>query len=296
MTLFKQFGLGTVQFGSNYGISNRAGQPSEVAVAEILSCAAKAGVGYIDTASGYGVAESLVGRYWPEQHSVRIISKTPPIPDAEIEDRHRKVWLDEIAKSLERLKRDRIHGVLVHRVADLQKPGWQHLVEALQQAQQCGWTTQIGVSVYNGDQLELAESRFRLELVQLPLNVLDRRMIENGALARLKAAGAEMHVRSVFLQGLLLMPSDTLPEFFDPIRAHVAELHRRWAAHGLSPLEGCMGFVLNRRDVDAIIVGVSRRSEFEDIVAAVTKLTNLTVDVGSDAAVDPIYLDPSRWP
>jgi aryl-alcohol dehydrogenase-like predicted oxidoreductase len=206
------------------------------------------------------------------------------------------VWLDEIAQSLQRLKRDRLHAVLVHRVADLQKPGWQYLVEALQQAKQRGWTTRIGASVYDGDQLALAESRFRPELVQFPLNALDRRMIASGAVARLKATGTEVHARSVFLQGLLLMPPETLPEFFAPIRAKIAKLRGRWAKQALSPLEGCLAFTLQHRDVDAVIVGVNRRSEFEDIAAALSRLGEFNIDDTFDAAVEPIYLDPSRWP
>ncbi len=136
------------------------------------------------------------------------------------------------------------YGLLVHQTGDLDKPGWQYLVEALQEAQTRGLVSRIGVSVYDEAQLKLVESRFRPELVQLPLNALDRRLIASGALARLKARGVEVHARSVFLQGLLLTPPSELPDFFRPLRQRLADLRGGWARRGLSPLAACLAFVL----------------------------------------------------
>jgi aryl-alcohol dehydrogenase-like predicted oxidoreductase len=296
MTMLSRFALGTVQFGSNYGVSNRTGQPSESETAKILEGAAEAGIGYIDTASAYGEAETLIGRYWPPGKPVRIVCKAPAIQDAEIEARHGTHWLDDIARSLDRLKRNRIHAVLVHRATDLRKPGWQYLVDALRAMRERNWTTSIGASVYDDAQLALVESRFSPQLVQLPFNALDRRMAASGAIARLKHAGTEVHARSIFLQGLLLMTPETLPIYFAPLRAQITKLHRRWAEHGLAPLEGSLGCALAEGDIDAIVVGVNRRVEFDEIAAAVAKLKGIAVERGPAAAIDASLLDPSRWP
>ena len=272
MTDLSRIGLGTVQFGMHYGVSNRAGRPDESAVAAILERAVAQGVGYLDTAPAYGDAEVLLGRHLPAGHRLRIVTKTPAVPDAHIEARHKQQWLDTLALSLDRLKVSTAYGLLVHQTGDLNKPGWQYLVEALQEAQTRGLVSRIGVSGYDEAQLSLVESRFRPELVQLPLNTLDRRLVASGALPRLKARGVEVHARSVFLQGLLLTPPHDLADFFRPLRQRLADLRGGWARRGLSPLAACLAFVLGRTEVDAAIVGVNSIAEFEEIAAAVAEV------------------------
>ncbi len=296
MTALARLGLGTVQFGLDYGVSNRGGRPPEQEAAAILARAAAAGVGFIDTAPAYGAAETLVGRHLPRGHNVRIITKAPALADATIDARHGRQVLDGLAASLDRLKVSSVHGFLVHQSDDLAKPGWQHLADAMHEAHARGWANRIGASVYNSDQLALVESRFHPQLVQLPLNVLDRRAIISGILARLKSAGVEIHARSVFLQGLLLMEPDALPEFFVPLRQTIARLRETWQQRGLSALGGCLAFVLRQPAIDAVIVGVNRMSEFAQIEAMMSSLTGDEADIAVNPPVDAAFLDPSRWP
>ena len=232
----------------------------------------------------------------PAGHTLRVVTKTPAVPDACIDGRHKPQWLDSLARSLDRLKVSAVYGLLVHQASDLDKPGWQHLVDALQEAQARGLVSRIGVSIYDERQLMLAESRFRPELVQLPLNALDRRLILSGALARLKERGVEVHARSIFLQGLLLAPLSDLPDFFKPLHQQLAKMRSGWARRGLSPLAGCLAFVLHQIEVDAAIVGVNSVAEFEEITAAIADIGDAQVDQDVMPPVDPIFLDPSRWP
>jgi aryl-alcohol dehydrogenase-like predicted oxidoreductase len=297
MTALARIGLGTVQFGMNYGVSNRGGRPQEREVTAILARAVARGVGYLDTAPAYGDAEALLGRLLPEQHGLHIITKTPPVPDAIVERRHGLQWLQGFERSLDRLRVDSLYGLLVHRAADLGKPGWEHLVEVLHGLKSRGMVGRIGVSIYDEQQLDLAESRFGVELVQLPLNALDRRPIVSGLIARLKAQGSEIHARSVFLQGLLLMPPSDLKEFFEPVRPALARLNAEWAQRGLSPLAACLAFVLRQPEIDAAVVGVNSLAEFDQIADAVAALPD--IDGGGVAGwseIAPEYLDPSRWP
>jgi aryl-alcohol dehydrogenase-like predicted oxidoreductase len=205
--------------------------------------------------------------------------------------------LAEVERSLERLMCGQLHALLVHRIADLTKPGWEHLRDALLEAKQRGWTRRIGASIYDEGQLELVCRCLEPELIQLPLNALDRRMISSGVLKRLKASGIEVHARSVFLQGLLLMDPETLPPFFAPIRDVIAALHARWTAEEATPLAGCLACVLDQDGVDAVIVGVNRQAEFDEILSAVVR----AAEIGSSCCpqttpVPSMYLDPSRWP
>ena len=293
--MLSRLGLGTVQFGLEYGVSNRKGHPIQREVANILARAIEAGIGYIDTAPAYRDAEALLGRYLPSGHGLRIVTKTPPITDATIEARHGRLVLNSVAASLDRLRADRVYGFLVHHAGDLAKPGWQHVVEALEEARANGWVSRIGASIYNSDQLAMIETRFVPQLVQLPLNVLDRRPIASGALARLKAKGTEIHARSVFLQGLLLMKPNELPDFFLPIREGIATLQQHWAEQNRSAIAACLAFALQQPEIDAVIVGVNRVAEFDEIVEAAMQSDRIQ-DCVEAPLVDPVYLDPSRWP
>jgi aryl-alcohol dehydrogenase-like predicted oxidoreductase len=295
MTLRARLGLGTAQFGSLYGISNREGQPDEREVAAILEGAIAAGIDLLDTASVYGEAEVTVGRLLGGR-PMRIISKVPAVQAGTIEARDGEAWLDAAEQSLERLCIDRLDALLVHRAADFAKPGWQHLRDALVTAKERGLTLRIGASIYNNEQFDLIDSRLDMKVVQLPLNGLDRRAIQSGLLARLAGGGVEIHARSVFLQGLLLMAPEDLPAYFRPARREISELQQRWEANGLSALAGCLAFAAQRPEVDRIIVGVNRRRELDEIVAAFQQAGRNAVDFGPAPNLPATYLDPSQWP
>lgn len=296
MSALSRIGLGTAQFGTDYGISNCAGQPRESDVAAVLEKVVAAGIRYIDTASSYGDAEALIGRHLRRGHSVRIVTKTPSSGDLRYSEKHRQWLIDEIAACRERLRVERLYGVLLHRVSDLAKVGSEHLITALHEVKSRGWVERIGVSVYDPDELALAESRFSPELVQLPFNALDRRFVASGRLDRLKANGAELHARSVFLQGLLLMEPATVPEHLAPVRTAINSLRARWAEHHLSPVAGCLQAVLSNRQIDVAIIGVNRLFELNEIMAAITQLADRPVDFEPPAMPDAMYLDPRRWP
>jgi len=291
-----RIGLGTVQFGADYGIANRDGRPNEAEVAAILARAVETGIGYLDTAAGYADAETLIGRHLPRGHQLRIVTKLPPIVEDVIAARQAESALAALAASLERLRTAQVYGVLIHHARDLAKPGWKHLIEALREARARGWTSCIGVSVYDESDLALVESRFTPDIVQLPFNALDRRLAVSGWLARLHASGTEVHARSLFLQGLLLMEPAALPGFFAPVGKTLARLHADWAAEKLTPLSGCLRCVLRNADIDVAIVGVNRLHELNEIETAVAELAGDEGEFGPAVAIDPVYLDPRRWP
>jgi aryl-alcohol dehydrogenase-like predicted oxidoreductase len=295
MSPLSRIGLGTVQFGTDYGISNRDGRPDEAEVAAILARAVEAGIGYLDTAAGYGDAEVLIGRHLPGGHGLRIITKLAPIAAGTIEASHTGATLDAVARSLDRLGAVQVYGLLLHNARDLEKPGWRHLIDALHEVRARGWAARIGISVYDTSDLALVERRFTPDLVQLPFNALDHRLAVSGWLDRLKALNIEVHARSLFLQGLLLMEPDALPSFFAPMQSVLTGLRAGWAAAKLSPLAGCLQCALTNSDIDAAIIGVNRLHEFEEIERALGELAG-GIAANAPVAIDPIYLDPRRWP
>ena len=72
-----KLGLGTVQFGLDYGYTNKNGIPTDKEIERIFDCALKNGVSYIDTANLYGNAEEIIGKFLPKKNHFKVISKTP---------------------------------------------------------------------------------------------------------------------------------------------------------------------------------------------------------------------------
>jgi aryl-alcohol dehydrogenase-like predicted oxidoreductase len=289
----RRLGLGTVQFGLNYGVANRAGKPSRDAAKAVLERAFAAGLDLLDTAPSYGDSEEVLGATIDPGRKLRIVTKTPVFGAESIGPEDGAALTASVEASLRHLNASSLHGVLVHHGHNLLKPGGHHLWAALKALKDRGLVLKIGYSAYSPDEIERIQNLFPADIVQTPLNVLDQRLITSGTLARLKSADVEVHTRSVFLQGLLLMPPEAIPAPLGHYRAHLAGLRDWFAARGIRPLSGCLGFVLGRASIDAAIVGVQDIGQFDEISAALSAMPD--ADFGEWASEDDAILNPARW-
>jgi aryl-alcohol dehydrogenase-like predicted oxidoreductase len=281
--------LGTVQFGLSYGVANRTGQVSVVEASAILDQARAAGVDTLDTAVAYGESEARLGEIgvagW------RLVSKLPPLPHGCVDIAQ---WArDSAMASLDRLRVPRLHALLLHRARDLLEPGGDALYRALVDLRSDGVAGKIGVSVYGPDELEDLWPRFQLDMAQAPFNIVDRRLASSGWLQRLHDSGAEIHVRSAFLQGLLLMDSHARPAYFASWQA----LWKRWddwrSREKLSAVAAALGFVMAHPQIDRVVVGVDSVKQLQEI------LTNPGPEgvqfPEQLACSDPALINPSEW-
>lgn len=281
--------IGTVQFGLPYGIANQSGQISLHEAKSILSEACAQGIDTLDTAIAYGTSEQQLGTIGVQ--GWKIITKLPGL-STHISDT--APWMRNLAtESLKKLGVDRLQGLLLHRPADFFSPQGQDLYQGLQQIKADGRVDKIGVSIYDPHELTDLLPHFDIDLVQAPLNILDRRLIDTGWLESLHARGIAVHVRSVFLQGLLLMPAAERPGKF--IRWQ--PLWQRWddwiRDTGQTPLQACLGFALAQPWVERVIVGVDGLTQFQEILTAAAKPSVLPpADLKS---VDLDLINPSRW-
>jgi aryl-alcohol dehydrogenase-like predicted oxidoreductase len=288
-------GLGTAQLGLPYGVSNRGGQPSEAEAAAILERALRGGVGTIDTAPAYGEAEALLGRLLPTGAEVRVFTKTPPLAGREVSAAECDAVRRAAERSLELLRRERLDGLLLHHGAELARPGGELLARRLAELREEGLARRLGVSVYTREELDAARARLDLDLVQLPLNAFDQRLLRDGTLAELRAGGVEVHVRSAFLQGLLLiepgeLPPDLAAVAVAPLR-RFEELRRN---RGLSRIEAALGPLRDLPEVDVVLVGTNSAGELEECLAAMRGGPGPGLD-RELAVEDPELIDPRRW-
>jgi len=274
--------LGTVQFGLDYGVANQNGQITIKEASKILEYAKKKNIETLDTASLYGNSETILGKIGVKDYQV--ITKTIPLRKSVDE------VLDNFYKSLENLGINHVEGLLIHDVNDIKNKDFDQLLSKLQALKNEGLIDKIGFSTYTPEQIDFLLANFEFDLIQVPLNVFDTRLIEGGQLRALKDNGVEVHSRSVFLQGLLVN-FHNLPEYFLPWQRRFNEYQLMVSESNLSLLEYAVNFVLNIHEIDKVLVGVNSELQLKEIVRAVKGCSNLE----AFSIYDLTLIDPSLW-
>lgn len=287
-------GLGSAQFGMDYGISNGQGRVSSAEVAQILDAATQNGIQVLDTAYLYGRSEAVLGQILGTNHPFRIVTKTTKVTNARVTARDIDDLRQAFEESLARLQTSSVAGLLVHDADDLAKPGAELFVELLHELKRDGQVQKIGVSVYEASQLDAIAGVMEPDLMQLPLNVLDQRLIGSGHLSRLARLGVEIHARSAFLQGLLLMDPDALDPFFDTIKDRLRKYHKAIRQVDLEPVAAALNFVRSQPNVDTVVVGVCSARELTEIVRCGSGRKS-GLPWQEFAIDDATFVNPSHW-
>ncbi|NBU70253.1 MAG: aldo/keto reductase [Bacteroidetes bacterium] len=287
---FCRWALGTAQFGFPYGVANTAGAPCPRQVRAILKRGWQAGFRTLDTAMAYGRSEEQLGRAGVS--SWEVITKLPGCPvqgSTAIAG-----WVEEsLHGSLQRLRRSYVSGLLFHRPEELLGPHGKDLWKAAENQKACGHIKKIGVSVYDPQVLRALLRKCPLELVQFPLNPLDRRFLKGGLLGDLKKRKVEVHARSVFLQGLLLMPPSQTRPYFKKWRPLLRQWHEWACKKAKTPLRACVNFCEGLDLVDRFIVGVDSPTQLREILAALRLAKpEMSPVFGCE---DPRILNPGQW-
>jgi aryl-alcohol dehydrogenase-like predicted oxidoreductase len=285
--------LGTVQFGLAYGVSRDGGRvPLEEARA-IIALAARNGIDLIDTAAAYGESEEVLGDVAGEGSPFSIVTKTLPIRADAIDASAIERVEAAFHKSLQRLRRQSVDALLVHDARDILSPGGDELWKRLEKLRDQGLTKKLGVSAYDRSEIDAAVSRFPVRIVQAPASAFDQRLVIDGTFARLASQGVEVHARSLFLQGLLLMTAEAvdakLPCAAGPIRVW----RNRLAESGVSALSAALGFALRQPAIHRMVIGVHSTAHLAECLAALEEAPSL--DYARFASNDRDVVDPRRW-
>ena len=284
----EKLALGTVQFGVAYGVTNNTGLPSVNEVEGILKLARSAGIDLLDTAPSYGCAGKRLGCLGVL--GMRVVSKVSinDLKAGNIDDH-----LDhQISTNLNELNLTTLDAVLVHDPAKLMSNKGCDVWKKLSRWKENGLVKKIGYSVYDPMELEALFVNFPPDVVQLPMSVADRRFEISGWLHQLKEKNVETHVRSIFLQGLLL--DDTfLPKIFK--KTDFFECWEKWIdSTGVSRLSLCLKYVLQSPLIDRVLVGVQSTRQLMDIIDAAS-IPN-EVKFPEELFIEQsILLNPSNW-
>lgn len=277
--------IGTAQFGMPYGISNKNGQTPQLEVKKILDMAFASGIDTLDTAAAYGDSEVTLGRVgvagW------RVISKIPPMPVGSGSE-----WaFNQIRGSLSNLRVNEITGILLHAPKQLLSPGGAEIIRGLEKAKSLELVRKIGFSIYSPDCLPGLLGAFKPDIVQLPLNILDQRAINTGWISKMIELDIEIHVRSIFMQGLLLMSPDQRPVYFHKWD----ELFQEWDSviAEKDVFEACFSFIKSVKGISRVVVGVESQAQLRQLLSAWNRAMPMTAPQFS--CEDEALVCPSNW-
>jgi aryl-alcohol dehydrogenase-like predicted oxidoreductase len=278
-----------VQFGIPYGIANRTGQVSKKEAKKMLDLASSKGIDTIDTAIAYGESEKCLGEVGIEKF--KVITKLPAVPNG-CPDIFR--WIEsQINASLHRLNQTSIYGVLLHRSEELLGIDGSLIFHALEKLKASGVVQKFGISIYSTVELDLLKDRYSVDIVQAPLNLVDNRLVETGWLKRLKDTGTEVHTRSAFLQGLLLMQHSEMPPKF-ALWDNLWEEWRRWQLlNSASALQACLAYPLSFPEIDRVVVGADSVEQLVEIVRYSEDTFGLAFP--KIGCTDEALVNPSKW-
>lgn len=291
--------LGTVQWGSDYGIANRTGRPDLHAVREMLTQARRAGVLHLDTARAYGDSEAVIGALTQGDPRWQIATKLAPdlqTPDCDAPSALARVGRS-LCESRRALRRDRLDVVLLHRAEHRDACGgllWRRLRRERAQ-QQIG---ALGISTRSPDEAFALLDDPEVEVLQVAASLFDQRLARAGFFEQARAKGKRVHVRSVFLQGVAHLAPDALPRHLRACRPALLQAARFARQAGL-PVRHVFLAYARSLACERVVVGCERPEQLGEILADCRRAAPPANALQSLAAslpeIDPRVLDPSQW-
>ena len=299
MIMSDRIGLGTAQWGMRYGISNKVGMASSSEVQSILYDAE--GVGrIIDTAFSYGKSEQVLGAYDLEKLKYRLITKTDPLRNNNISssDIPLKVRSDLI-KSLSKLKISQLYGLMVHHASDLLGEHGQVLWNELVDLKSEGLVSKIGCSFYSPEEFFKLANKFDFDLVQIPFNIFDQRYIVSGMAEYTFLKNIEVHLRSIFLQGLLLVDSDSIIKMPTSFLEKYRCFESICIDSGYDKFTLALMFALETKFQESLIIGTELFSQWKHLKNTANRKIKLTNEIYSRLVNlkinDEKVINPSLW-
>jgi len=280
--------LGSANFNQAYGIKKNFIKKNEIK--KLFNLAIKYNIKTIDTSPLYNESEKIIGLL--NNNRFKIISKIPK-PPQNIKKKNINKWLKRIAMiSLKNLKIKKFECLLLHNANSLLSKNGDEIYKSIINMKANKVTNKIGVSIYDFKILDKILKKFKFDLIQAPLNILDQRLIKRKWLKKLKKKKMEVHARSIFLQGILLLKRDQLPK-------HLKKFNKNWIIwenwlekKKLSPLQACLSFIFNQSQLDGIVVGFDNENQLNQLLTIKKKYNSLIPKINIKNGK---LIDPRQW-
>jgi len=292
--------LGTAQLGLDYGIANKEGRPSEKEAFKIMKSAVESGILYFDTAHSYGNSEIIIGKFLNfhknYKDKINIITKMPSLKNKKIDE---KKINNIFYNSLHRLRENSIYCYMVHDFNDIVN-NCNVINKIFLKFKYEGLIKKIGVSVYDKSQIKFLLRNFNFDLIQIPINIFDQRLLKEDTLIDLNKRSIDIYARSVFLKGLIFLEKNNLPSKVKNAKKQLEKLNDISLKFNLSKEEIALIFVNSICEIDKIVIGVEKIEQLKRNIKILNNLKNFnkikTIINFKDFIIeDENIIDPRKW-
>ena len=285
----KKICLGSANFGKRYGYKNSKIKEKEFS--KIFKYANSRNIKYIDTAFNYSNSQKIIGK---NASNFKIITKIPKIPNSISNPQN---WIETIIlKSLNDLKTKKLYAVLFHYPPyQIEKQKFFQIVKYLENLRKKKIINKIGISAYNVSEIKRSFLLYKFQIIQFQANILDQKILRNSFIKILKKRGVEIHVRSIFLQGMLLSDITRIPKKFKYLR-RILTLFDSWVKKKkISKLSACLNFILSFSMIDKIVLGTNNYLQFKQTIDAIEKSNGKLAIPKHLKNINQNYLNPKNW-
>ncbi|CAA6799356.1 MAG: Myo-inositol 2-dehydrogenase 2 (EC [uncultured Sulfurovum sp.] len=284
--------LGTVQFGLNYGIANNEGQPTQKTVNGIIDYVYTQNINCFDTAQAYGNSEEVLGISLKEKQKSLIMSKLKS-------NLFREDFDKSISKSLANLQTNSLYALLLHD-SDLLYNWLEEDTLIVNKLIKSGKIKYFGVSIYTSEDFQLAIENNNIKVIQIPFNLFDQRAIREQWFKKAKESNKLIVIRSVFLQGLLLMDIEKIPNNLLSAKKFIKDIDSLSNELNLSKNELALNFVDSIAKDALILFGCDNLNQAKENIVNYTKMESfdeITLSIISEkfTGIDENIYNPAKW-
>ena len=275
--------IGTSNFNRNYGLSNK--KLNKEHVRDILSLAKKHNIKYLDTALDYNLTPEFVRKN--SFKNFKIITKF------KLPKKNKKKFVHNlkftIKSEIEKFQVKTLHAILLHRSNDLSTKHGKNIIKILHELKKKKLIKYIGVSLYSFNEFKKIPKYLKIDLVQIPVNILDQRFLNKKILSFFSKKKIHLQARSIFLQGALLNKSKKMKN----LGKYQSELLKYCKKNSTDPLTALISFVKNLDEFRYINIGIDNIRQFKMIIKSWNKTKKLNFD---NFKINNIKLiDPRKW-
>lgn len=288
---FNQLVIGTANFGNKYGIDNF--QANFFSISKMFNFMNTNKINFLDTALDYKNCDSVLGKI--KLNKFNVITKIGKIPkkNKEIEK-----WIfKKVLLSKKKLRISQFYGILIHNSEMILGSNGQVLYESLKKLKNLKITKKIGFSSYDTKITKKILNVYKFDIIQLPVNYLDRRFLEKKFISLVKKKKLEIHARSIFLQGTLLKNYKLLPSYLRKWKKVWENFEKLTLNNGVSKFQMCMLFMQNlikRGIINKIIIGLNNEQQLREIINFVNAKKRINIDFKQINSSKNL-IDPRRW-
>ena len=285
--------LGTAQLLSCYGINNESTSFNLEEALSLLSEAKNNNINTLDTASNYIDSYSVIEKYNDISfNNFSIIDKVSSETVLNFEKlRYPAHWpfLSSFKKNGGNI------CLMLHNGSDYYKP---HIRKSLQKCKELNLISAIGVSIYKIEDIQKYMNLGGLDVIQIPFSIANRKKNYISLIKKCQSTGISIHIRSVFIQGILLSLPKIMPLNFIEYQNAFKEF-----CYIAPTLINRIAILLSSviKDLDSpIIIGVDNKEQLNLIIKAYKSIYSISnSDINKSRKIwenMPDHIsDPRQW-